>query len=292
MRKALLGLALVLALSTRAGAGNSNQTINIQGVLRDATGSLQSMAVGLVVNLYSAPSGGKPFFTQNFTTVSVDNGYFSVELSDPALTFKGLTDAWVGVQVSGDPTELPRQHLGAAPFAFSAASLDGSACSGCVADGMIAAVSATKVSGILPVANGGTGSMTQNFVDLSSNQMAIGGNKTFTGLVAAARDVGGAPVRVCSGSTPVGNTAWAVYGTGGNAITLNVDTSGCGFTTSARYIANLACNNVCWMTTGGNNPYNPSPTGFQIYVNYMAGGMSPTMANGFGFHIEWVGVGN
>jgi len=42
-----------------------------------------------------------------------------------------------------------------------------------------------KVTGILPVANGGTGSLTQNFVDLTANQ-SIAGNKTFIGTVAAA----------------------------------------------------------------------------------------------------------
>jgi len=39
---------------------------------------------------------------------------------------------------------------------------------------------ANSLSGILPVSNGGTGSATQNFVDLSSNQ-TISGNKSFTG---------------------------------------------------------------------------------------------------------------
>ncbi len=38
----------------------------------------------------------------------------------------------------------------------------------------------TGVTGILPIANGGTGSATKNFVDLTTNQ-SITGNKTFTG---------------------------------------------------------------------------------------------------------------
>ncbi len=37
-------------------------------------------------------------------------------------------------------------------------------------------------TGILPIANGGTGSSTQNFVDLATNQN-IAGNKTFTGAI-------------------------------------------------------------------------------------------------------------
>jgi hypothetical protein len=38
-------------------------------------------------------------------------------------------------------------------------------------------------TGILPIANGGTGSSTQNFVDLTTNQNPIAGNKTFTGTI-------------------------------------------------------------------------------------------------------------
>jgi hypothetical protein len=75
------------------------------------------------------------------------------------LTFSGMPDAWVGVQVAGDQTELPRQHLNAAPYAMSAFSAD-------------------SLSGVLPIANGGTGSNTQNFVDVSTKQ-AISGAKTF-----------------------------------------------------------------------------------------------------------------
>ena len=40
----------------------------------------------------------------------------------------------------------------------------------------------SEVSGILPIANGGIGSNTQNFVDLSTTQSSIGGAKTFTEL--------------------------------------------------------------------------------------------------------------
>ncbi len=40
---------------------------------------------------------------------------------------------------------------------------------------------AGNVNGIVAIANGGTGSSTQNFVDLTSTQSNIAGNKTFTG---------------------------------------------------------------------------------------------------------------
>ena len=40
-----------------------------------------------------------------------------------------------------------------------------------------------EISGVVPIGNGGTGSSTKNFVDLSSDQSNIGGNKTFSGIV-------------------------------------------------------------------------------------------------------------
>jgi hypothetical protein len=43
------------------------------------------------------------------------------------------------------------------------------------------------LTGTLPVANGGTGSTTQNFVDLTTTQSSIGGAKTFTSTVTGAR---------------------------------------------------------------------------------------------------------
>jgi hypothetical protein len=46
---------------------------------------------------------------------------------------------------------------------------------------------AVTLSGTLAVANGGTGSATQNFVDLTTTQSSIGGVKTFTSAVTGAR---------------------------------------------------------------------------------------------------------
>jgi hypothetical protein len=99
-------------------AGNSGQSFNIQGVLRDAAGALQSMAVGATINIYSSATATSPFYTKNIPTVPVDNGFFSIELADPMLTFNGQPDAWLGVQIGGDQSELPRQHINATPYAF------------------------------------------------------------------------------------------------------------------------------------------------------------------------------
>lgn len=54
---------------------------------------------------------------------------------------------------------------------------------------------ASEVSGVLPVANGGTGSGTQNFVDLTTNQSAAG-NKTFTARLLASAHANNVGMRV------------------------------------------------------------------------------------------------
>jgi hypothetical protein len=51
-------------------------------------------------------------------------------------------------------------------------------------------ITSTHLSSALPISQGGTGSATQNFIDLSSNQM-IAGNKAFTGSVTAPTQTSG-----------------------------------------------------------------------------------------------------
>jgi hypothetical protein len=173
--------AVSLLGSGRAHAASSNQTTNIQGVLRDATGNLQSMAVGLIVSFYPSQTATQPFYMQNFPTVPVDNGFFSIELSDVSASFAANADTWVGVQVAGDPTELPRQHLTAVPYAISAITANSATtadtaaaarsltadCSGCVGDAMLASgISSAKINfAVEPdfdVANGGSSYGLQN----------------------------------------------------------------------------------------------------------------------------------
>lgn len=63
----------------------------------------------------------------------------------------------------------PNQPIGTVPFAARAR----------------VAESAESVSSVIPVANGGTGSATQSFVDLTTNQ-SVAGNKTFSGATSLA----------------------------------------------------------------------------------------------------------
>jgi hypothetical protein len=213
MRKTILGICVLLALTSIARAAGSNQTMNIQGVLRDAAGTLQSMAVGIDVNLYVAKDSTMPFYTQHFTTVPVDDGFFSVELSDAKLSFSGLPDVWVGVQVAGDAMELPRQHLGAAPYAFSAASLDPMLCSGCVQDGMVATLSGSKVTGKVAAATNADqlgGVPASGYVTTSGNQ-TINDAKNFAGSVGIGTTTPREKLEVYGAISLVGNRSATIF---------------------------------------------------------------------------------
>jgi hypothetical protein len=109
-----------------------------------------------------------------------------------------------------------------------------------------------------------------------------------------AHDTTGAPLRICSGSTPVATTAWQVYGTGPQ-IFITIDTSACKFTKRPLYLPVLAGSSGHWTTTGGSNPYTVDATAatqFQVYVYNGTAGTTPAAANASNWHIEWIAIGN
>ncbi len=66
--------------------------------------------------------------------------------------------------------------------------------------------------------------------------------------VKVAKDVSGTGMRICSGQTPVGSTAWMAYGSGPAQIMVTVDTSACGFTSKPIYHTVLAGTSSHWTT--------------------------------------------
>jgi len=86
---------------------------------------------------------------------------------------------------------------------------------GAITDEKIIDVAATKITGTLAVANGGTGASTQNFVDLTTDQ-TIAGTKTFSSNIS----VNGVSVGIGSGAissnTAIGGSALSKNTTGSN----------------------------------------------------------------------------
>jgi hypothetical protein len=95
---------------------------------------------------------------------------------------------------------------------------------------------------------------------------------------------------IAKGSTPVGNTAWQQY-PDGEGVFVDVDTSSAGFKTTPIYITSLGGRNGHWGTTGATSIYEPTPTGFRVYVRWSTGGLlTPAEANGAEWHINWIAV--
>jgi hypothetical protein len=107
---------------------------------------------------------------------------------------------------------------------------------------------------------------------------------------AAVRTTTGTAQRICTGTTPVGTTAWQVYSASG--IYVDVNTSACGFTATPTYIVNMHGDSGNWSTTGGSSAYSRTATSFRIYVRYSNdSALTPASANSVGWHIEWMAIG-
>ena len=214
LAKPFFGLAcLVLFLSTGAAVAQTT-TFSYQGRLSDS-GTPANGIFDLQFTLYDTADVGTGALQGSPNTVTnpsvqVTDGVFTVQLDFGASAFSG-GDRFLEINVrhAGDPsytTLATRQQL-TSPYSLrtlSAATADSLSpgCNGCVLDAHIQSVAGDKVSGtvasansagraatagnvtgVVQIANGGTGSSTQNFVDLSTSQAKIGGDKEFTGAV-------------------------------------------------------------------------------------------------------------
>ena len=163
---------LVLAVSGNA----QTSTFTYQGKLTDGAAAANG-TYQMTFSLFDqqGPGGTQQGATITNNSVSVVNGVFTVNLDfSPATPFATGADRYIEITVKkpADPgfTLLaPRQQVTSSPFATRSTS----------ASNADSATTAISVSGIVAVANGGTGSATQNFVDLSTNQN-VDGTKTFT----------------------------------------------------------------------------------------------------------------
>jgi hypothetical protein len=136
--------------------------------------------------------------------VPVTDGIFTVKLSFTAANAFDGSPRWlqIAIKPAGDPGGYlvlnPRQQLTSTPYAIrskNSEQLGGIASSQYLqTNGNGASLmnlnAGNITTGTLAIANGGTGSATKNFVDLSTDQTNIGGNKTFTGNLTINGNVG------------------------------------------------------------------------------------------------------
>jgi peptide methionine sulfoxide reductase MsrB len=90
---------------------------------------------------------------------------------------------------------------------------------------------------------------------------------------------------LCTGQTVQGATGWQQYDA--NGIYLDVNTAGCGFSSTPQYFTSIGGWSSHWMTTGATSIYSPSATGFRVYIH--SPGITPQAANQLGWNISWGG---
>lgn len=198
MKMRTILLACSVALLAWGTTFAQSAAFTYQGKLLDG-GTAPTATYDLEFRLWDVDTGGAtPLATQTLSGVQVTNGIFTVQL-DLGVNFPGAA-RWIEIAVKKPAdatftTLTPRQPITNAPYsvrslvsttADSADSLS-PVCDLCVTDAHIQSIDGTKLTGVVAIANGGTGSPTQNFVDLMGDQV-IAGNKTFTGNTLSAQN--------------------------------------------------------------------------------------------------------
>lgn len=118
----LTGLMLCCSLFLSNAYADIPGTLNYQGYLTDGAGTPVNSSKSIVFNLYTAPSGGAPLWSETQSSVTISNGMYQVVLgSVTPLNLPFNQTYYVGVAVAGDPELTPRQPLTSAPYALGLA---------------------------------------------------------------------------------------------------------------------------------------------------------------------------
>lgn len=127
MRRFLLVAALV-ALAASDAAATVPSSFSVQGVLRDNTGKLQTMAVTVSTNFFAAQTGGSPLNSAPYiaNNVMAVNGLFTVTFSD-AMLIQNLSASpsgqlWIEVTVGNDT--FARQQVTPSVWSLMSAQAD------------------------------------------------------------------------------------------------------------------------------------------------------------------------
>jgi RHS repeat-associated protein len=87
----------------------------------------------------------------------------------------------------------------------------------------------------------------------------------------------------CARQTVSGSTNWQPYLT--DAIYLDVDTSACGLSGTPLYFTSLGGTTDHWLAQGATAIY-PTANGFRVYLTSL--GITPALANSYGWHLNWL----
>ena len=118
----MIRLLPLLFLATAAQAVPLDLTH--QGRLFDSSGVPLNAPTDLTVSLYGSATGSDVLWTETFTDVDFEAGYFSLTLPDVDGPAVDADELWVGIAVGSD-AELSRIVVNSVPFALRAGSVSG-----------------------------------------------------------------------------------------------------------------------------------------------------------------------
>jgi len=95
--------------------------LNFQGHLTDSEGNALTGTYSITFSIYDVSTGGTALWVEIHTSVSVDDGLFSVVLgSINSLNLTFNKDYWLGIKVGSDTEMTPRQRITSAGYAIRA----------------------------------------------------------------------------------------------------------------------------------------------------------------------------
>ncbi len=312
--KVLINLAAVLLLLTFLsfnGAAAVPTTINYQGYLTDSSGGPLSGTVTMKFVLYDAVIAGNAVWNET-QSVTVTNGVYNAIIG--AVTQGGITlpfdrQYFLGVTINADAEMTPREPLTSVGYSFRAGAAD-SVTDGVYATGSYADPSwitslagnkisgdisgnAANVTGVVAVANGGTGSSTKNFVSLSGDTMTgilmvpslvSNGTTTIAGNAIMSGNVELAATTAATGIIKSGtDTLLHSYGTGNFFAGLNAGN----LIMSGGYNTGLGPGALAVNTSGSNNFANGYAS-----LNNNTTGNSNTAAGAYSLYLNTAGSSN
>ena len=119
-----LWLSSTSALYAAPATQNIPQTLNYQGILRDAQGDVVNGTRNMTVRIYDAAIGGTALHEETIGDVQVRDGIFNVVLGDVATLGNNVFangPRFIGITIAPDSRELvPRQRLHPVPWAQQA----------------------------------------------------------------------------------------------------------------------------------------------------------------------------
>lgn len=280
MKNTLLTITM-LSLLIFSSFGQAPEGFKYQAVIRDGSNMIMSnQSVGIRLSLQQGAIGGMLVYSETFTTTTNSYGLVNLEIGTGTSSYDFTIIDWsngpffmeTAVDLTGGTSYsvMGTSQLMSVPYALYAKTAD------------------SVVNDNVIDADADPSNELQN-LSISGDTIFLS-NGGFVQQADPVIEATGGLSSICSGSTTPG-VGWQVYDP--NTIYLQVNTSGCGYSTTARYFTSVGGTGSHFELTGVSAIYAPTPTGFQVYVQKNSlTPLSPSDAVSGQWFINWQSIGH